>query len=1847
MSEHASQGESIHENETTENSSMDVSTSTNDNSIIGKVKSGVTSILPNRISKWFSNSTKTRNDSSLNGSLIINAAVKRRRRRSEVDEEDDNEDVNEDLQSKYEEFAEHNRFHRQEENSEEDDEEEDEEDDESHNSEEEEVHSGVPVRRDLNSFSTTTVQPPAKRSRLHINSTRSSPLIAHHQSIVASTPAVSSSNCRSSNIGAASRSPYQRYGHLNLYGHQSRKEPPYDFMASKPNLKTDIIDLVSNPIDLEKDASSIKSDAMNSSRISSRRSLNLPLASSNAASEHYFATTSHLKRQPLSSVKQDFSADTEIGKIRHSSTAIHETLKKTITQEPVQDINQSRKYNGRSGEEEDDGEIRQVNMKRRKLINGSRGGTTQSMAANENLLQDTGSESGESGIIDANSHVMADNDGRESDQTCQQRKAGLYNTTPVSGSRQVSRASSFGNGLNFYSHLEGRKSLFAEPGAQISVSGNMLNTSTLSLNSLNRRQFNASIYGSTSALSDSRLLNTFSPFYKGKTTYGGAAAYHKNYTSAGAGAVRIAPTLIRPNSSLSNLSSSNNSLSATGHLGDNSTISSTAKRLLDLINDFSTPLGEAKKMANSFRANMPQLAGRLNENELNASRAIRLSHVRSPYMKPSTAVLLQPSGSVKARSSGPLPPIKELQVPSMSQLLQMKRMQNTTEKVSQITKHNMSTTTTSPSTSEYTSPAHEELNRKNNKIFEQQKHTNKIKNKIMNTARSTGASHDLIAEAPPPPVNLPNIVFPMMKSVPQFDIQLALPAASVVSAISNSTTKQQAATTNSGFTQNEQSVSTVMIPTVSEPILRTPTSKRTTNFIFSSPTTVEAMSTTYAQNIKLKDTKHYKFSSPIYLLQSSKSTNYSGSLDHTIGTQLKSGSVLEALSKEPLASIKTKEQASKTTSGNTLNSFGAQFKKTDSEWECSVCKARNKSETVKCVACKSTKKVEGQETLPDNNTNLSLTSSTFGSQFRKNAGEWECEECMVRNKHEFNKCVACQTSKKGSSPKSTLGVDKGFGDIFKSKSNTWECSICLVVNKIEANNCVACQNKKPGKIDSAVSSSGSVASTNTFKFGFAAAKSIDINHTTAITSNTTGFKLLAAQQTASKWECEACMTRNDVGRIKCVCCEQPKPGSIFTDTSSNNVQKFTFGANASKFSFGFSSAANNSKDGSDSKQVATELRTNDAIATKPALTTTEFETETSASTAEGFKFGATSSDNSNKDACDGTNKIQQGNVPTSTTAGFTFKKKEETKSCTSDTPTTISVSFSSITEQVASSPIILPATTASSTPSVKFNLGNSTKTVSSTENSFSSNVDKAPQNTFSGSLTMTAPLSTSASAVDKNQPKSDEKNLSSTTSLTHKNPLEGYTFGNFAATTFATALPSSTTNATTATTVAIKPMFSLVSTNVSSAVTSSGNSFGDLNFSSSVQANNVGKPLFGAVTSTSAATTTTTTASKTFTTTTSYTTNIFGSFGSNAIVSSSTNSSTNNPIASTPQFGTFNKTSTTTGNMFGSFSDTQKAAKPENMFGSTTTNTGFSFGASTTTAASALGTSMSATTSISIAKTGATPTTSGGAWSNSFALNTKEIHKPSMFTFGLSNNDKASTASIFGTATSNTETKVPAFGSVNTNASAVNSPISIFASNPAPPSTNIFGTAPSGSAATPTPAFGTSPFGGAASSTNTTPTFGSTAAASSNTAFGGFGAVTAPIANTALEAKKPPFAFGAPSAQNSSGSFSFGSAATNTVKPAFNFGATPTQQPAFNFTGTSESSQNSTKPFQFGATPTAPVFNFTGGTIETASNTPFQFNAGSTPTSSNIFAPTPTSGAQSAQQARRKIRPPVRRMTPR
>uniref|UniRef100_A0A1A9VW88 RanBP2-type domain-containing protein n=1 Tax=Glossina austeni TaxID=7395 RepID=A0A1A9VW88_GLOAU len=509
-------GESIHQNEATEKSSVDDAIDIKGNTIIGIVKSSIARILPNRITKWFSKSAK---------------AQKRCHRVSELDDEDAIKDINDDLHSKYGEWHERNRCDRQNENSVED-----ELDDKSHNSGEE------VYKRNLNSYQTITREPPAKRSR--IASIQNVPLNANNGSPIALTSSISSCKCRSGNRGALLRSSHQRG-----YGHQLTMKQSFDFMASRLSLKTNITDIVSAPIDLEKDVSSVKRGTLNISQKNSHRTLNVSPTASNSGGADNFAATS---RQSLPSLKQNFLTDTEA--------------------EPVscwiEDINPSRKQSGLSKGEEIDDEIRQV----------SRGDANQSMA-----VTNANSEKDESGIGDASMNTTVSNAGREIEKICQQRENGLYDMIPASGTRQVNRPSF---------HREGHKALSAEANTQTSVSNGTPKTSTLPFSSKIPYQFNASNSGSTSALRNRRSPNIFSPFYEGKTTYGGAAAYPKIYDGIGVRAVPKARTLKRPFLGLSKLSLANKSLSATGHIGDNSTMSRAAKHVLHLTNDLNTPLGK-------------------------------------------------------------------------------------------------------------------------------------------------------------------------------------------------------------------------------------------------------------------------------------------------------------------------------------------------------------------------------------------------------------------------------------------------------------------------------------------------------------------------------------------------------------------------------------------------------------------------------------------------------------------------------------------------------------------------------------------------------------------------------------------------------------------------------------------------------------------------------------------------------------------------------------------------------------------------------------------------------------------------------------------------------------------------------------------------------------------------------------------------------------------------------------------------------------------------------------------------------------------------------------------------------
>ncbi|XP_027754231.1 nuclear pore complex protein Nup153 isoform X2 [Empidonax traillii] len=165
--------------------------------------------------------------------------------------------------------------------------------------------------------------------------------------------------------------------------------------------------------------------------------------------------------------------------------------------------------------------------------------------------------------------------------------------------------------------------------------------------------------------------------------------------------------------------------------------------------------------------------------------------------------------------------------------------------------------------------------------------------------------------------------------------------------------------------------------------------------------------------------------------------------------------------------------------------FEDKFKPAPNTWECDTCLVQNKLEATKCIACETPKPGTGVMpalTMPvatDNSVTVTSSSSStgttvtlgFGDKFKQPKGSWNCSVCLVQNKAEDSKCVACQSEKAGSSvPVTSSSVSAfsassgGFLDLdkFKRPEGSWECEVCLVQNKAEATKCAACENAKPG-----------------------------------------------------------------------------------------------------------------------------------------------------------------------------------------------------------------------------------------------------------------------------------------------------------------------------------------------------------------------------------------------------------------------------------------------------------------------------------------------------------------------------------------------------------------------------------------------------------------------------------------------------------------------------------------------------------------------------------------------------------------------------------------------------------------
>uniref|UniRef100_A0A674A3S2 Nuclear pore complex protein Nup153 n=1 Tax=Salmo trutta TaxID=8032 RepID=A0A674A3S2_SALTR len=255
----------------------------------------------------------------------------------------------------------------------------------------------------------------------------------------------------------------------------------------------------------------------------------------------------------------------------------------------------------------------------------------------------------------------------------------------------------------------------------------------------------------------------------------------------------------------------------------------------------------------------------------------------------------------------------------------------------------------------------------------------------------------------------------------------------------------------------------------------------------------------------------------------------------------------------------------------TAAGFEALFTKSAGSWDCDTCLVQNKPQAVKCVACETAKPGTGVKatlTLHAFSEAKTLPAAApllgFGDKFKKPEGAWECDMCMVQNKAQDIKCVSCMSTKPGTAatpsltpaPVSTTPL-LGFGAQFKKPDGAWECDVCCVQNKGADQACVACQTLKPGaKVEPksfGSSSFGIQSLSDTGSGGF----KFDMGASSDSASGSGGFKFGGTLSDSSS------------GGFKFGAAASSDTTS--TDTSSS--AGFKFGSSTEGFKFGASTAS--------------------------------------------------------------------------------------------------------------------------------------------------------------------------------------------------------------------------------------------------------------------------------------------------------------------------------------------------------------------------------------------------------------------------------------------------------------------------------------------------------------------------------------------------------------------------------------------------------------------------------------------------------------------------------------------------
>lgn len=793
--------------------------------------------------------------------------------------------------------------------------------------------------------------------------------------------------------------------------------------------------------------------------------------------------------------------------------------------------------------------------------------------------------------------------------------------------------------LTFTNHLQSPRALFVESNSRDTLSSR-------------RPSFNASVMTNTL----DRASSMSSPFYTGNTTFGGANAiglYKRSQSKSLLNSTSDIQLKVPRRTSVQ--------VKPSNTIVDPSGMSQTARKILEALEHFSSPISDAKKIPLKSTNNNASLINKKRQREENES--------------PSTRVGLRHL-------------TRELTVPTVPDMLKLRRRQKLQDTTVAARKIVSARSGPPPSSQEYRLGSDENEN---------VKHHGKLKAK----AKTNLDEEDTIET-----INLPSVPLPI-SSLPNFNFTLPQPTSKNLSSKEDNF-KFASPIKVTDPTQNFKSINNF---TFSNPInaedheilnksdnswllsksqtseLNSPNNNNgsalTSNFMWSGSSTaprpkeIGKSESDYQMGVKVTNSITYTLCN-----KPSEKTSSLSTLEPSFTTNTEKHSSGE----NPTISI-NKDVNSSTVkkSEDVINNADQAVSEI---WECSECLIRNNNAETQCFACKalrSKSNVKVTVSLPTSNNIVAAKATEtdcFRSQF-KLSNQWECTSCSTTNKQTNVKCISCNMQKSTnltqtemsltSTPKSDL-MSK-----FKPAENSWECPGCMLRNSATTITCPCCSASKPSSLKVSPKKTKIVTmQENITKEETNMDTNVNIMSNSSQLSNSEILDKFKPSK--DSWECPSCMVRNVDSTTVCPCCNTAKPNA--KSNLSDEVQKLPANGFGDKFK---------KPEGSwccDTCMVQNKAESLECVScgnaksgiVKPKESTSntgsnlKFNFSIPAS-ANNFKFGIDKTDNQSKSADSSINNFTCGTTQQNNETGkFVFGIPKEEKSDISN-PTAISTSI--------------------------------------------------------------------------------------------------------------------------------------------------------------------------------------------------------------------------------------------------------------------------------------------------------------------------------------------------------------------------------------------------------------------------------------------------------------------------------------------------------------------------------------------------------------------------------------------